>query len=165
MRQRRLFALFALLLVGVAAYAYWYFAGEHKYSSWKGHRDFLASAKSRLECTSQWENIRYFYPVLRPDSTDEWYTPIAYDLVYREGNRDSYLGLFKGKSPKLDTCLEKVDSYPSPVKLDPNNPPVAMWLGWGNFHVQTTDDPKGGVPLERLPLARGPLEHIRTKKK
>jgi hypothetical protein len=162
-------ALIVLALLGMVAAVYWEFEGRWRYSSWKGHRNALANMETRAECTSRWENVRRFTPVLRPGyeahDDDQWYTPIAYDLVSSQGHRDSYFGLFRGKSPKLDTCREKVSAYPSPVMMEPNLYPVAMWLSDGNFHVQWTDDPNRGVPLERLPFVRGRLEDIAPKKK
>jgi hypothetical protein len=157
-RARRVIGLLsgALAVAGIG-----WFAGLPAYDRWKGRADLVTSIDSLPECQFKWENVRRLPPVLRPGTMEKegiWFTPVAYELVYPEGHRDSYLALYDGKSVKLESCADKQNGrYGNAVKVEADFPPVAMVMSGGSFYLETADDTKRGVPLERLPLISGKL--------
>jgi hypothetical protein len=157
-----------LLLVFLSAGLFWVFYGWKIYADWGNSEGLENYYKTAAECLYKWENVRRLQTVRRPGSRIEdkqLYTAIYYEQVYDAKNREYFIALYDGSNPKLDTCQEKLDHrYGSPNKLEAKYPPIAMTIYEGDFVLQTTDDPKGGVPLEKLPLLFGPLDPIVTKK-
>jgi hypothetical protein len=160
--------LFITLTVIAFMIWYWLLHGWYYISMIGNDARVRESRKEAIECLYPWQNVRILQNVLRPGTTVEqgqWYTAIYYEQVLPDNQLYRKLALYEGKNPVLDSCEAKVSKKYGPENnLDPNYPPVAMTIYEGNFVLQTTDDPNGGVPLEKLPLVFGPKDPIVTKK-
>jgi hypothetical protein len=155
---------FTVLLVA----ALWIFEGRHMYERWSGERQWTASLASAPECVYAWENVRKLQTVRRPGTAaadNKWYTAVYYEQVYDQNNREKFIALYDGRNPALNTCAQKLTGrYGTANIYDPQTPPIAMTIYEGDFVLQTTDDPNGGVALEKLPLLFGPLPPKVTRK-
>jgi hypothetical protein len=138
----------------------WLFEGRPAYDRRTAERLWRDTIKSAPECVYRWENVRKLQTVPRPGSQpqeQQWYTSVYYELAYEAGQRERFIALYVGKDPKLETCEEKLSGrYGGAQLIDPQNPPVAMTIYEGDFVLQTTNDLKAAVPLEKLPLLFGP---------
>lgn len=141
---------------------YWLFDGWYVLSMIGNDAKAREFENNSIECLYPWRKLRILQHVLRPGTQPEdgqIYTAIYYEQDIPGGEYSKYIALYHTKAPRFETCTEKFASrYGSPNRLDPNNPPIAMTIYEGDFVLQTTDDPKGGVALEKLPLLFGPLE-------
>jgi hypothetical protein len=157
-----------LFLVCLGAWPAWVLVGYPLYEDLMQGPRLRESYRNAEECLYPWQNMRILQRVLRPGTKPEdgkWYTAVYYEQILPENQLYRKIALYDGRNPKLGTCMEKVDGkYGGTNNYDPQFPPVAMTIFEGDFVLQTTDDPKGGVPLEKLPLLFGPLDPIVTKK-
>jgi hypothetical protein len=126
------------------------------------------SQENSTECRYPWQSVRILQHVPRPGTKledDKIYTAVYYEQEITAGNYSRYIALYRTKTPRFETCNDKfANRYGSPDRIEKDNPPVAMTIYEGDFALQTTDDPNGGVPLEKLPLVFGPKDPIVTKK-
>lgn len=158
---------FAALALGL----FWIFEGRYIYGRIDSERTWRESIKRAPECLYRWENMRKLQTLPRPgsdSSANRWHTAVYYELVFdpaRPEQRQRFIALYDGKDPKLETCEDKMTGrYGGAEIVDPRYPPVAMTMFEGSFVLQTTDDPMGGVALDKLPLLFGPRAPIVTKK-
>ncbi len=156
MIKKSLFWIVALVL----AWPLWIFVAEPAYENMMQGPRLRAHYAQAEECLYPWKNVKILQQVARPGTTakdNHWYTAIYYEQILPENQLYRKIALYEGKSPNLETCEAKVDfKYGVANNYDPQNPPVAMTIYEGDFVLQTTDDPKGGVPLDKLPLVFGP---------
>ncbi len=158
-----------ILFVFAGAGLFWLLSGWKTIPYGDNDHKINEMNSNSAECRYPWEKLRILQHVLRPGTTaadQQSYTVIYYEQQYEEGSRDRFIALYRGKKSVFATCANKFDQrYGSPNKLDLRYPPIAMTIFEGDFILQTTDDPKRGVPLDKLPLVFGPKEPIVTRAK
>jgi hypothetical protein len=154
--------------IGLCIWPVWLVFGRPAYETIMNTRRLDAYRRTAIECLYPWQNIRILSHVLRPGTKAKdghWYTAVYYEQILPGKQLYRQIALYDGRAPQLNTCEEKLaNRYGGPETVDLQNPPIAMTIYEGSFVLQTTDDPNGGVALEKLPLLFGPLPPKVTRK-